>query len=150
MNLRVIREPSIAGATLGSLYVDDVRVMDTLEDQLREQPGKPVESWKVKAQTAIPAGRYRVRLTMSARFGKTLPLLDPVPGFSGIRIHAGNVHRDTEGCLLVGLDRSEFGADPKVYRSREAMNRLMLFLTEAKGEVWIVIENPPSYSVAAA
>lgn len=150
MNLRVVREPSRDGATLGSLYVDDVRLMDTLEDQLRERAGQPVEAWKVKSKTAIPAGRYRVRLTMSARFGKTLPLIDSVPGFSGIRIHAGNVHADTEGCLLVGLDRSEFGAAPAVYRSREAMNRLMLHLTAAKGEVWIVIENPPSYVLVAA
>jgi len=151
MNLRLIREPSRRGATLGVLFVDDVFFCFTLEDQLRERAGAPVPAWKVAGQTAIPAGRYRVVLTKSQRFQKVLPLLESVPGFAGIRIHAGNVHADTEGCPLIGLERSEFGAaEQKVYRSREAMNRLMLRLAETKGETWIVIENPPSYEAKAA
>lgn len=149
MRLRLIREPSVAGATLGSLYIDDVRVCETLEDELREQLLQPVEAWKIKGRTAIPAGRYRVVLTRSQRFGKVLPLLEDVPGFTGIRIHAGNVHADTEGCILVGLDRSDVeAAEPKVFRSRDAMNRLMLRLAQHAGEIQIAIENPPSYPAA--
>lgn len=151
MTLRLIREPSVAGATLGSLYVDDVRFCDTLEDELRERPLQRVSAWKVPGQTAIPAGRYRVVLTRSPRFGMVLPLLEDVPGFTGIRIHAGNTHGDTEGCILVGLERSEIGADaPKVYRSREALNRLMLRLADTAGEMRLLIENPPSYPAVAA
>lgn len=141
MNLRVIREPSRGGATLGSLYIDGVRVCETLEDELRERPGQPVAAWKVKGQTAIPAGRYRLTLRQSPRFGRVLPWLQDVPGFEWILIHAGNKSADTEGCLLVGLDR---GA-AFVGRSQMAFQRLMERLTAAPGDIWIDIENPPTY-----
>ena len=78
-------------------------------------------AWKVPGQTAIPAGRYSVCLTMSARFGRVLPLLVGVPGFSGIRIHTGNVIDDTEGCILVGRRRSGV----RIAESRMAFRKLM-------------------------
>ena len=124
MMLRVVREPSRDLVTFGTLFVDDVRECRTLEDQVRERPGVPVASWKVPKQTAIPAGRYRVRLTMSARFGRVLPLLEGVPGFSGIRIHSGNVIEDTEGCILVGRRAS----GRRIAESRIAFRKLMVML----------------------
>ncbi len=142
MNLRVIREPSRGGATLGSLYIDGVRLCDTLEDEVREQLDQPVGTWKVKGQTAIPAGRYRVALRQSPRFGRMLPWLQDVPGFEWVLIHAGNKSVDTEGCLLVGLDR---GA-ATIGRSQMALQRLMERLTATTGEIWIDIENPPAYA----
>jgi hypothetical protein len=147
VNLRVIREPSVAGATLGVLFVDDVFAAFTLEDQLREVPGVAVASWKVYGATAIPAGRYRVRVTFSRRFQKPLPELIAVPGFEGIRLHAGNVSADTHGCVLVGLQR----ADARVLQSRPAMQLLQERIEAAaqRGEdVFIVMENPPSYRAA--
>lgn len=146
MRLRVIREPSHQGATLGSLYIDDVWVSWTLEDVLRERPMQPVSAWKVKGQTAIPAGRYRVVLRQSPRFGRVLPWLQDVPGFEWILLHAGNRSADTEGCLLVGLDRGT----AFVGRSQMALQRVMERLVEAQGEIAIVIENPPSYPAVAA
>lgn len=138
MNLRVIREPSIGGATLGSLYINGVWQCWTLEDAIREVPGQPVSAWKVPGQTAIPAGRYRVILTPSQRFKRALPLLVDVPGFSGVRIHAGNTITDTEGCLLVGNHRGE----SRVAESRIALEALFGRLARAAGEIWIRMENP--------
>lgn len=146
MNLRIIREPSKEGATLGSLYINDVRHCETLEDVIREQPGQPVKAWKVKGQTAIPAGRYRIEMRQSPRFGRTLPWLQNVEGFEWILIHAGNRSVDTEGCILVGLDR----APAEVRRSQMALQRLMTILTDISEDIWIAIENPPSYSVNEA
>ena len=137
-NLRVIREPSIGGATLGSLYINGVWQCWSLEDALREISGQPVTAWKVPKETAIPSGRYRVIITPSVRFQRPLPLLLDVPGFTGVRIHPGNSIADTEGCLLVGKDRQ----DGRVLGSRVAFEALFARLSAAVGDIWIGIENP--------
>lgn len=151
MRLRLIREPS-AGATFGSLYVNDVWQCWTLEDEIRERPGQPVAAWKVKGQTAIPAGRYRVVVTMSARFNRELPLLVDVPGFSGIRIHPGNTPADTEGCILPGRFRGASATRFSILESRAAFDALFGRIRAGlrdDGDVWIVIENPPGMAAAA-
>lgn len=45
---------------------------------------------------------------MSPKFKRELPEVLNVPHFSGIRIHRGNTHKDTLGCILVG-ERVENG-----------------------------------------
>lgn len=89
--------------TQGVLLIDDRQSgIYTLEDVMREVPGEPVESWKVQDETAIPVGTYKLVLDYSPHFKKILPHLLDVPGFEGIRIHAGNTVEDSSGCPLVG------------------------------------------------
>lgn len=137
MQLRLIREPSAGGATLGVLFVDGRYFAFTLEDEVREQAGVPVALWKVPGQTAIPAGRYPVRVSWSPRFRRPLPELLDVPGFTGVRIHRGNRPEDTDGCILVGYDRAA-GA---VLQSTPAEEELVARLTAADEPSWIVIEH---------
>lgn len=132
---RLQRDPDV---TIGSMTVDGEWQCWTLEDTVREVRGQPVQQWKVYGQTAIPAGRYQIDLTMSARFKRLLPLLLGVPGFSGVRIHAGNTAADTEGCILVGNDRLA----KSLARSQLALAPLMVKMAEAKrkGEaIWLEI-----------
>lgn len=138
MHLRLIREPSINGTTLGVLFMDGQYECFCLEDAIREVPGQPVASWKVKGHTAIPAGRYRLIISHSQRFGRPLPLLVDVPGFTGVRIHPGNTVADTEGCIIVGLDRQP----GRVLRSRIAFEALFAKLAAAPDDSWTRIENP--------
>lgn len=49
----------------------------------------------------IPEGTYRLTVTMSPKFGMPLPLVNGVPGRSGIRIHIGSKPEHSKGCILV-------------------------------------------------
>jgi hypothetical protein len=140
MNLVVTREPTADGCTIGALTLDGAigRLGWTLEDPVREIPGQSVSSWKIAGNTAIPAGQYRVAITLSQRFGRRMPILHDVNGFEGIRIHSGNTAADTAGCLLVGLTRHGAG----VYQSRAAFEPLYAKLETAllaAEEVWISV-----------
>jgi len=123
MKLFIARKLGTKGYTAGRLYVDGVFECFTLEDEVREIQGKPVSEWKIHGENAIPKGIYSVIINHSPRFNKPLPLLLDVPGYTGVRIHAGNLAKHTEGCILVGLDDGN-AEDSFLGRSREAMNKL--------------------------
>ena len=55
----------------------------------------------------IPDGTYPVSVTFSPRFQKNLPLIDKVPGRSGIRIHTGTIPEHSKGCVLVSARDKE-------------------------------------------
>ena len=95
--------------TFGTLTADGVEICKTLEDQVREVPGQPVASWKIKTKTAIPVGVYPVTLVNSPKFGPDTLSVGNVPGFEFIRMHAGNTDLDTEGCPLLGMRINDAG-----------------------------------------
>ena len=108
MQIEVKRKVFSDHSTIGQMWIDKEFACFTLEDVVRPE--------KIYGETAIPAGTYEVVITFSNRFRRDMPLLKDVKGFEGIRIHAGNTHRDTHGCILVGLT---MGTD-KVLQSRDA------------------------------
>jgi len=138
--------------TIGRLYIrqqvmdeylpgtEDKYFCDTLEPTWRDYANG---AYKVKGRSAIPEGRYAVVISWSPKFKQWLPILLGGPDFNrkwqGIRIHAGNTAKDTEGCILVGQNR-EVG---KVLDSRKWLYELKQKIVEAKdkGEaVWITIK----------
>ena len=127
MKLKLQRIFKAETYTIGKLFIDGVYFCDTLEDKVRDV--------KIKGITAIPAGKYKVKITMSNRFKKLMPLLIDVPNFEGVRIHSGNTSEDTEGCILVGKN-SETG---KVTNSRNTFEKLMLELNKDKNNLSIEI-----------
>ena len=108
--------------TVGKMYIDGVYECYTLEDVVRKGA-------KVNGQTAIPTGTYNLIINHSNRFNRDLPLLEKVPNFTGVRIHAGNTSAHTEGCILVGTTWS--GKD-FIGNSRVAFNKLFEKLQKAK------------------
>ena len=93
---------------------------------------------KIPGHTAIPEGSYRVLITKSPHFKEWLPYVQGVPGFEGIRIHAGNYPDDTQGCILVGENKVK----GMVVNSRIWLTRLMkrIQAAENQGEgIWITI-----------
>ena len=134
MYLQLVRESFSNKATEGKLFVNGKFECYTLEDEDRF-----LETGGIKMQnnTCIPRGTYTVKLTKSKRFLRVLPLLLDVPQFTGIRIHSGNTHNDTEGCILVG-NRNIEDDDDWIGDSRNALKSLMEKL-EAEEEL-ITIE----------
>jgi len=118
--------------TISRLYVDGAYFCDTLEDCIRS-------GVKVFGETAISRGTYEIQWTYSQRFKRFMPLLCNVPNFMGIRIHAGNTSKDTNGCILTGKN-TVIG---KVLLSRLYTERLYKLIKRAidkKEHVWITLE----------
>lgn len=127
--LELVRRWFSDKSTIGVLNFDGEFQCFTLEDVVR--------AVKVPKETAIPVGRYEVRLTHSNRFGRTMPILCDVPNYVGVRIHAGNVAADTEGCLLVGEEA--LLKENKILHSREAFEKLFAKLEKSPGPRFITI-----------
>lgn len=132
MRLDLTRLEIDKDATIGELRIDGQWFCWTLEDLVRAA--------KIKHQTAIPAGRYKVIINHSNRFKQQMPLVVGVNGFEGIRIHPGNDAEDTSGCILVGAGRE----GNKITDSRTAYNRLMKRLENAD-KIEINIEQPAAW-----
>ena len=134
MKLILTRHARRADYTIGRLEDENgKKICDTLEPIWRNYDGGEM---KIPRKSAIPEGSYRVVVTKSQRFQKYLPLLVGVPGFEGVRIHAGNTSRDTEGCILVGQNL-QVG---KVLWSRITLEKLMKLIENEK-EIYIIIKN---------
>lgn len=120
MKIEVKRLHRTDNSTIGELTIDGKFECYTLEDIERNV--------KIKGETAIPKGTYKVIINQSNRFKRMLPLLIGVPNFDGVRIHAGNSNHDTEGCILVGQNRSV----DYITKSRKAFDSLFKKMQGAK------------------
>ena len=129
--------------TIGDLYVDGEWFCNTLEDKDRglsqTMPLEEIKENKVYGETAIPTGRYEVRMDVVSpkyngvkwykdNFGGRMPRLESVKGFSGILIHSGNTALDSYGCILVGMNK----AKGKVLDSRATFQKLWKVLEQAR------------------
>ena len=146
MLLTLQRTHAKGPATFGKLFADGAFLCYTIEDEVRELPGQPVADWKIKGATAIPSttGKqpYRVTLEHSQRFGPDTLSVADVPGFSHIRMHAGNTAADTEGCPLLGLAITDTGIAGGTSRPAVALVKEAVRQALAAGEdVWLEVAN---------
>lgn len=118
--------------TIGKLYIDCVYFCDVIEDKDRsltqDMPLSKIKQIKVYAETAIPYGTYKVKMTYSPKFKRVLPLVCAVPGYEGIRIHAGSSEKSSAGCLIVGFNTIV----GKVTNSKATLEKLIAKLTGQK------------------
>lgn len=135
--------------TIGKLYVDGEYFCDTIEDKDRglfqNMPLEQIKEKKIKYQTAIPTGTYKVTLSVqSPKFSQKeqynfcngyLPRLIDVPGFEGILIHNGNTAEHSGGCILVGENKVK----GKVINSTTTFKKLYEVLKSATDEITIDI-----------
>jgi hypothetical protein len=143
MDIDVIRYNSTANFTDGLLFINGGFMVHTLEDEEREI--------KVKHETRIPNGKYKVTLRTEggfhqrylnqygSDFHKGMLWVRDVPNFEYILIHKGNTEKHTSGCLLVGMGNN---ADNKdfISHSADAYELIYPIISKAilRGEdVWI-------------
>ena len=125
--------------TIGKLYINDEYFCDTLEDKDRNLTNDmslaDVLNIKVYGRTAIPIGTYKVTITYSPKFKTNLPLINDVIGYSGIRIHQGNTHNNTSGCILVGENKIK----GQLINSKNTLSKLLSILSNANDDITIDI-----------
>lgn len=135
--------------TIGKLYLDGEYFCDTIEDKDRglfqNMPLEQIREKKIKHQTAIPTGTYKVTLSVqSPKYSQReqydfckgyLPRLIDVPGFEGILIHIGNKAGDSSGCILVGENKVK----GQVINSTATFKKLYERLNSATEEITIDI-----------
>lgn len=141
MILQLPRQFRYPTHTISPLSINGTFIAWILEDTDRglrqDMTLKQIQKIKVKGKTSIPTGRYRIVISYSPRFKRYLPEILNVPGYEGIRIHAGNTAADTDGCLLPGTEKT----NNSVLYSRTAFNIILNQLTfvERTEEIWIDI-----------
>ena len=101
--------------TIGKMSVNGLPFCDTIEDKDRgltlDMSLAAIKAGKVYGQTAIPKGKYEVKLTYSPKFSKNtwgkrykgmVPQVMNVPCWEGVRIHPFNTAEESLGCIAPG------------------------------------------------
>ena len=147
MELIVDRKWKKQSYTISNLTIDGKWFCNVLEDKDRSLDSSmsiaKIRELKKPSITAIPRGTYEITLDIiSPKYSTNsfykqvcngkVPRLLNVKGFEGILIHAGNTDKDSDGCLLVGLNKVK----GQVVNSRETFKELYKLLKDKhdKGE----------------
>lgn len=154
MEAKVSRKYFNDSYTIGKLSLDGKYFCDTLEDKdrgLRQtMSSEQIKMIKVYGETAIPKGRYIVRMDIVSpkysnvkwykdNFEGRIPRLESVKGFEGILIHPGNTALDCLGCILVGKNKQK----GKVLESRDTFLKLWKIFDAAykrKETIYLTVE----------
>ncbi|MDY6302426.1 MAG: DUF5675 family protein [Bacteroidales bacterium] len=160
MELKIKRIARKDTYTIGYLLMQDrqngqwVKLCDTIEDKDRglkqSMTLAEIARIKVKHKTAIPTGRYRIRLdVVSPKFaqkplykdfcGGRIPRFEDVKGFDGICMHSGVDADSSSGCPIVGENK----VVGKVVNSWATFKRVYMVLKRAANngeEIWATVE----------
>jgi hypothetical protein len=113
MYIKLIRNEPRGNAITGRLVINGRWFCDTLE----------------RVGYQIPPLCYHVAVTMSPKFKRRLPIVQNVPGRSGIRIHRGTKPQHSIGCVLVPADK-ECLLTYKIVKAQEAHEEIILEVTD--------------------
>lgn len=154
MDVLVKRKYKKSSYTVGDLYIDGVWFCSTLEDLDRglyqNMALEEIKMLKVYGETAIPAGKYLIRMDIvSNKYSKVewywencgggrMPRVEDVKGFEGVLLHPGNTALDSYGCILVGLNKKK----GQLVESKKTFKKLWNKLEKAHKQeeaIWLTI-----------
>ena len=96
---KLIREPAEGRAVRGTLYRVEHRYSGSAG--LYKEYLTRIAGTLENSDHLIPALIYKVSVTQSPKFRRLLPVLEQVPGRTGIRVHRGTRPEHSRGCILV-------------------------------------------------
>ena len=102
---KLIREPAEGRAVRGTLYRVEHRYSGSAGEY--KEYLTPICDTLENADCLIPALCFKVAVTQSPRFKRLLPVLEQVPGRTGIRIHRGTKPEHSKGCILVSAENEQ-------------------------------------------
>lgn len=99
MYYQLIRKPADGKAVRGKLYWTS-HYFNNRTQKLTERLHYICDTLE-NTDYLVPALIYKVQVSKSPKFQRLLPLLEQVPGRSGIRFHRGTKPEHSKGCILV-------------------------------------------------
>ena len=102
MYYKLIRQFPEGKAVRGTIYQVEHRYSGSVG--VYKEYLTPICETMENAEYLIPALIYRIGVTMSPRFKRLLPVLQQVPGRTGIRVHRGTRPEHSKGCILVSAE----------------------------------------------
>lgn len=116
MLLKLIRKQPQGDAIRGKLYLNGTLFCTTLE----------------RRGVEILALWYTVSVTMSPRFKRLLPIVNSVPGRSGIRFHVGTQPKHSSGCILVPDRETETRLTQTLLQAQQRHETIYLEIIDPK------------------
>lgn len=116
MLLKLIRKQPQGDALRGKLYLNGVLWTEVLE----------------RRGVEILALWYTVNVTMSPRFKRLLPIVNSVPGRSGIRFHVGTKPEHSAGCILVPDRETENRLTETLLQAQQQHETIYLEIIDSK------------------
>ena len=110
---KLIRERDQGGGTTGQGTKEVRGTLCSVEHRYSGSEGEykeyltPICETLENADYLIPALIYKVAVTRSPRFKRLLPVLQQVPGRTGIRFHRGSLPEHSKGCILVSPENEK-------------------------------------------
>jgi len=146
LELEILRRYFKPTYTIGRFSADGNILCDTIEDPVRELNdinhdgdfNDPSEG-KIYGRTAIPYGRYPVGFSYSQKLKRYLPIIQNVPGFTGIRIHGLKNAEWSEGCPGVGENKKP-GELINYEDWEKIISNMVRDAIESGKKVWITIK----------
>mgnify|MGYP007090127139 CR=1 FL=1 len=112
MIARIVRVEQTTDGAIGVLLLDGIYFCNTLQPDAAD-----------KKRFCIPAGDYLCKRFHGWKWKNTFEII--VKGHTALLFHAGNIEKDSVGCILLGATVDKLGDDRAVLNSGATFQRFL-------------------------